>query len=351
MTGMGGEDLPTRERSLSEDQRAELGLGALVCAVVLVLLAMVAFILKEAWPSFAHNGLRWFEPGGSVDGQIQAIFTSGDFNRAPQLLIRAWPLIWSTILTTVGAVALSFVCSLFVAVFMVEFAPGWLKRVLEPVVRLLASVPSVIYGLIGVLVVVPFIGNHLISQHAKASVTPVIQLSGYSLLAAVVILTVMIAPIMIAIFAEGLRSVPRGWLEGSLALGVNSWRTFWKIAVRTARPALIAGTVLATAQGVGRSGDAEHGVGLGRLCPQSSRRPDLLRRTVAGACGDDPAQHRRAQLATDEADPVRDRCRAAVLLGDAVARRVGGETTDEALLQRRRSGRVIATPHPVGAIR
>ncbi|HEY5189271.1 MAG TPA: ABC transporter permease subunit, partial [Solirubrobacteraceae bacterium] len=116
-----------------------------------------------------------------------------------------------------------------------------------------ASVPSVIYGLIGVLVLVPFIGNHLISQSAKASVTPVIQLSGSSLLAAVVILTVMISPIMIAIFAEGLRSVPRGWLEGSLALGVNRWRTFWKIAVFTARPALVAGTVLATARALGES--------------------------------------------------------------------------------------------------
>ena len=63
----------------------------------------------------------------------------------------------------------------------------------------------------------------------------------------------MIAPIMIAIFAEGLRSVPRGWLEGSLALGVNSWRTFWRVAVRTARPALIAGTVLATARALGES--------------------------------------------------------------------------------------------------
>jgi phosphate transport system permease protein len=102
-------------------------------------------------------------------------------------------------------------------------------------------------------VLVPFIGNHLVTQQEKASVTPVISLSGYSLLAAVVILTVMIAPIMIAIFAEGLRSVPRGWLEGSLALGVNRWRTFWNIAVRTARPALIAGTVLATARALGES--------------------------------------------------------------------------------------------------
>jgi phosphate transport system permease protein len=250
---MDEEFVDSHEPGLSQDQRAELGLGALVCLVVLVLLAMLAFILKVAWPSFAHNGLHWFGPGGNADQQIQAIFTSGDLNQAPQFLIHAWPLIWSTILTTVGAVVISFVCSLFVAVFMVEFAPSWLKRILEPVVRLLASVPSVIYGLIGVLVLVPFIGNHLVSQQAKASVTPVISLSGYSLLAALVILTLMISPIMIAIFAEGLRSVPRGWLEGSLALGVNRWRTFWNIAVRTARPALIAGTVLATARALGES--------------------------------------------------------------------------------------------------
>jgi ABC-type phosphate transport system permease subunit len=250
---MDEEFLDVEEPGLSQDQRAALGVGALVCLVILVLLAMLIFIFREAWPSFSHNGLHWFGPGGNADQQIQAIFTSGDLKQTPQFLIRAWPLIWSTILTTVGAVIISFVCSLFVAVFLVEFAPAWLKRTLEPVVRLLASVPSVVYGLIGVLVLVPLIGNHLVSQKAAASVTPVISLSGYSLLAALVILTVMISPIMIAIFAEGLRSVPRGWLEGSLALGVNRWRTFWNIAVRTARPALIAGTVLATARALGES--------------------------------------------------------------------------------------------------
>jgi ABC-type phosphate transport system permease subunit len=235
------------------DWRAELMLGALVAGVVCLLLAMLAFVLVQAWPSFAHNGLGWFGPGGDVDTQIQSIFTSGDLKEAPQYAIHAWPLIWSTILTTLGAVVIAFVCALFVSVFIVEFAPRWLTRVLEPVVRLLASVPSVIYGLVGVLVLVPFIGNHLISQGAKSSVTPVIQLNGSSLLAAVAILTVMIAPLMIAVFCEGLRSVPRGWVEGSLALGVNSWRTFWKVAVRTARPALIAGTVLATARALGEA--------------------------------------------------------------------------------------------------
>ena len=220
---------------------------------MVVLLAMGVFIVREAWPSFAHNGLSWLAPGGSTDQQIQKIFTSGDLDQRSVFHFRAWSLIWSTILTTVGAVVVSFVCSLFVAVFMVEFAPGWLRRVLEPVIRLLASIPSVIYGLIGVLVLVPFIGNHLITQSEKASVTPVLTLNGYSLIAAVVLLTIMISPIMIAIFAEGLRSVPRGWLEGSLALGVNRWRTFWNIAVLTARPALIAGTVLATARALGES--------------------------------------------------------------------------------------------------
>jgi phosphate transport system permease protein len=148
---------------------------------------------------------------------------------------------------------IAFVCSLFVAMFIVEFAPDWLRRVLEPVVRLLASVPSVIYGLLGVLIVVPLIGNHLITEHSKKSVAYIISLSGYSLLAAVLILTVMIAPIMIAVFSDGLRSVPRGWLEGSLALGINRWRTFWKVGVRTARPTLIAGTILATARALGEA--------------------------------------------------------------------------------------------------
>jgi ABC-type phosphate transport system permease subunit len=235
------------------DKRAELMLGALVAVVLAVVLAMIVFVFREAWPSFSHNGLHWFGGGGEVDRQIQAIFTSGDLRQRPVYLFHAWPLLWSTLLITGAAVVIAFVCSLFVAVFIVEFAPEWMRAVLEPVVRLLASVPSVIFGLIGVLVVVPFIGNHIISEHSKASVAYIVSLSGYSMLAAIVILTVMIAPIMIAVFVDGLRSVPRGWLEGSLALGINDWRTFWKIGVRTARPVLVAGTVLATARALGEA--------------------------------------------------------------------------------------------------
>jgi phosphate ABC transporter permease protein PstC len=218
-----------------------------------LVLAMLLFVAKEAWPSFSHNGLSWFLGGGSVDEQIRAIFTSGDVGGTYIWHFRAFPLLWSTLLITGGAVLLALVSSLFVAVFVVEFAPAPMQRTLEPVIRLLASVPSVIYGLLGVLVLVPFLGNHVITEGDKASVAYTVSLSGYSLIVAIVVLTVMIAPLMTSIFADGLRAVPRGWLEGSLALGINRWRTFWKIGVRTARPAIVAGTVLAAARALGES--------------------------------------------------------------------------------------------------
>ncbi len=235
------------------DQRVEQMLGALVCAVVVLLLALIITVFVHAWPSFAHNGLAWFGPGGNVDDQLNEISLSGQTGAGYIYTFHAWPLIWSTILITGGAVTIALVSALFVAVFIVEFAPEWMSNILQPVVRFLASVPSVIYGLLGVLVLVPFIGNHLISESEKASVTPIISLTGYSLIAATLVLTVMIAPLMVSIFCDGLRAVKPGWLEGSLALGVNRWRTTWKIGVRTARPAIVAGTVLAVARAIGEA--------------------------------------------------------------------------------------------------
>ena len=96
------------------------------------------------------------------------------------------------------------------AMFIVEFAPEALRRVLEPVVRLLAAVPSVIYGLIGILVLVPFVGNHLISAGREGLGRRTwSSLNGFSCGVGVLILTVMITPIMIAIVVDALRAVPR----------------------------------------------------------------------------------------------------------------------------------------------
>jgi phosphate transport system permease protein len=250
---MDQEYLPDEYGPKWSDQRAERMLGALVCAVVGLLLALILTVFVRAWPSFAHNGLAWFGSGGNVDEQINTIYLSGLGGDHFVYTFHAWQLLWSTFLITGGAVVLALFCSLFVAVFLVEFAPEWMSNILAPVVRFLASVPSVIYGLLGVLILVPFIGNHLVTESQRDSVAGVISLSGYSLLAGVLILALMIAPLMTSIFSDGLRSVRPGWLEGSLALGVNRWRTTWKIGVRTARPAIVAGTVLATARALGEA--------------------------------------------------------------------------------------------------
>jgi phosphate transport system permease protein len=235
------------------DQRVERMLGALVCGVVALLLALIVTVFVHAWPSFAHNGLAWFSSSGSVEDQLNEISLSAQTSGEYVYTFHAWPLIWSTILITGGAVLIALVSALFVSVFIVEFAPEWMSNILQPVIRFLASVPSVIYGLLGVLVLVPFIGNHLVTEQQKASVAGVISLTGYSLMAAILVLTVMIAPLMVSIFSDGLRAVKPGWLEGSLALGVNRWRTTWKIGVRSARPAIVAGTILAVARAIGEA--------------------------------------------------------------------------------------------------
>jgi phosphate ABC transporter permease protein PstC len=235
------------------DDRAERVLGAIACSVLVLIAGMVIFVFSKAWPSFSHNGLAWFGSGGNVDQQLGDIFNSPASAEHYVYHLRAWPLLYGTLITTLGALVMALVISLLAAVFIVEFAPPPVKRVLEPVVRLLAAVPSVVYGLIGILVLVPFVGNHLISQGRKESVINVVQLTGASLGVAIVILTVMITPIMVAIIVDALRAVPRSWTEGAAALGANRWRVMWSISVRAARPAVIAAAVLATARALGEA--------------------------------------------------------------------------------------------------
>jgi len=235
------------------DRRAELLLGALASLVLVSILLMIVFVAIRAWPSFLHNGLHWFGAGGDVDRQISDMVNTGADPAPEDYALSAWPLIWATILTTGLAVILGLGFALLAAIFLVEFAPSPVRRVLSPVIRLLAAVPSVIFGLIGILVLAPWINEHLVSQERKASVQYVINLSGTGLLVSVVILTVMITPIMIAIISDALYAVPRSWREGALALGVNRWRAIWTVSVRAVRPAIVAGAVLAAARALGEA--------------------------------------------------------------------------------------------------
>lgn len=234
-------------------ERAEWLLGALSVLLLAVIAALVVFVFVNAWPSFSHNGLAWFGSGGNVNTQLQDIFHSPANPAHYDYKIRAWPLIYGTMLSTGLAVILGLGLSLLGAVFLVEFAPPLLKRTLRPAVRLLAGVPSVIYGLVALLALAPLVNKYLVSSSFKLAVAPIVQITGTGLLLATVILTIMITPIMLAIIADALESVPKIWTEGSAALGVNRWRTMWRISVHTIRPAIAAGVVLATARALGEA--------------------------------------------------------------------------------------------------
>ncbi len=235
------------------DQRAEHTLRALACFVLLVIALMIVFVAVKAWPTFQHTGLSWLGPGGDVDKQISTQVNTSSHPTDAEYTIHAWPLIYATILTTGLALVVGVVFAVLASIFIVEFSPARLRKVIVPVVRLLAAVPSVIYGLIGVLVVAKFVNDHLVTDHQRNSVEYVVQLGGTSLITAVIILTVMITPIMIAIITDALYAVPKGWKEGAVALGVNRWRAIWTVSVRAARPAIIAAAVLACARAMGEA--------------------------------------------------------------------------------------------------
>jgi phosphate transport system permease protein len=242
-----------RKAGTRTDQRAERTLGALALTVLVLVGAMVVTVFVKAWPSFSHNGLGWFGPGGDVDEQLRAMQQATPLRGHSLYYFHGWSLLWGTLLTTLLAVVIALVVSLLAAIFLTEFAPAPMRRTLDPVVRLLAGVPSVIYGLIGILAIAPWIGNNLISDARRRSVGYVVQLSGANLATATVILAVMITPIMVALIAGALASVPTPWREGSVALGVNRWRTVVRVSLRTARPAIVAATVLATARALGEA--------------------------------------------------------------------------------------------------
>jgi phosphate transport system permease protein len=236
------------------DRQAAWRLGAVACLVLLLITLMVVFVTVRAWPTLRANGwVSWLGPGGSVDDQLGQMIKTGQDPPDAAYHLRAWPLIYGTLLTTAVAVVVGLVFSVFSAIFIVEFAPARVRAVVVPAVRLLAAVPSVIYGLIGILVLAPFVGNHLISPGRKASVQNVVQLDGTGVLVAIVVLTVMIVPIMIAIIVDALRAIPPAWTEGAAALGANRWETIWTVGVRAARPAIVAAAVLACARALGEA--------------------------------------------------------------------------------------------------
>jgi phosphate transport system permease protein len=235
------------------DSRAERVLGAVSLLVGVCVITMIVFVGVRAWPIFEHNGLSWLLPGGTLETQLANMQATSVNPPAAAFHLNAWPLVYGTLLSTGFAVVLGVAIAVLSSIFIVELAPARLRTVAIPVIRLLASVPSVIYGLIGVLVLVPFVGNHLVTASQKLAVQNSVELTGAGLGVVVVILTVMITPIMIALICEALMAAPRSWREGAVALGLNPLRAVLAVTLRAIRPAIVAAAVLATARALGEA--------------------------------------------------------------------------------------------------
>ncbi len=163
-----------------------------------------------------------------------------------------WPLVVGTVITTAGALFFAGLIGIGCAIFLAMLAPEWLGRPVEAVVRLLSGIPSVVFGLIGLTVVVPWIQSTFITD-TLANKFPDVPLDGTSYLAAVIVLTFMILPFFVTVATDALRAVPASYRLGGLAVGMTEWRTITRLVVPSATPGLVAGLVLAAARAVGEA--------------------------------------------------------------------------------------------------
>ncbi len=210
-----------------------------------VVLLVVFFVLQKAIPTLIEQGLSFVTTSG-WDIQLEEAWSSG----AVSFGVR--PLIVGTLLTTLGAILVSLVLGTGCAVFLAELAPGFLRRPVEAIIQLLAGIPSVVFGLVGLSVVVPLLAERVLPPNAYDDV-PEIPLDGASALAAVIVLSFMILPFFVTVATDSLRSIPRFHTEGGLALGLTRWRTITRIQIPAATPGLIAGLVLAAARAIGEA--------------------------------------------------------------------------------------------------
>ena len=155
------------------------------------------------------------------------------------------PFIAGTMYVTVVAVILALPVSLLAAAYLSECAPRRLRGLAATVIDVLAGLPSVIFGVWGVLVVVPAVGA-LAGLFGAAS-------SGYSVLAGAVVLAVMISPTVMHIILEVFSSIPASLREASLALGATRWETTRRVVLRKAAPGIIAATVLGFSRAFGET--------------------------------------------------------------------------------------------------
>jgi phosphate ABC transporter permease protein PstC len=201
-------------------------LMGLAFAALTSLLLIAVFIVKEGAPFLVKVGLRDF------------LFSSEWNPQAGRFGI--YPMIVSSLWVTLGAMLVGAPLGIAGAIFLTEFVPVGVMRVIKPMIELLAGIPSVVYGFIGVMVVAPLIRANLGGP-------------GLSVLAASVILGVMILPTVISISTDAIASVPRSYREGALALGATRWQSVHMVTLKAARSGILAGVILGMGRALGET--------------------------------------------------------------------------------------------------
>lgn len=199
---------------------------------ILIVFLIILFTMREAWKSI--------EVVGADTMLFGTIWRPGSIIGNDTAQLGMLPMVVGSILSTAGAVILGVPLSIGTAVLLAEVAPQAVREIVRPAIELLAGIPSVIYGLFGMVVIAPLI------QKAWPQIP---YNTGYGLLNASVILAVMIIPTVTNIAEDAIRAVPRLYKEGSLALGATHFQTIVHVILPAARSGLVAAIIL----GIGRA--------------------------------------------------------------------------------------------------
>jgi phosphate transport system permease protein len=167
----------------------------------------------------------------------------------------AWPFIYGTVVTSALALFIGIPLGVGAAIFLAELAPPAISDALTFLIELLAAVPSVIYGLLGIFVLIPILRTVEPAIRAVLGWTPLFQgpFYGVSLFSAGVVLAVMIIPFIISISREVIRAVPGDQREAALALGATRWESTWDVVVPYARKGIAGSIFLALARSLGET--------------------------------------------------------------------------------------------------
>lgn len=156
------------------------------------------------------------------------------------------PFLMGTVWVTLLAIAFALPISLFTAIYITEYARPMVKRFVFPVLDILAALPSVVYGVWGVLVVVPWISIDVAPHYVDFS-------TGYTVLAAGIVLGIMVLPLLVSLFIEVFSSVPAELREASLSLGATRWQTSLRVVLRRSLSGILASSVLAVSRAMGET--------------------------------------------------------------------------------------------------